>query len=224
MRQQHGQATSRCGPLGVVQRDVGPIHGRHRHRLQELPHQVSTGILRHGPALACTNPIDRRLVLLRLLHSRHEIVNVGAQFGDRLGSEEGHIGGAMLHHRPEQASVFLANLVDILLELLLRFLVLQCGTPLLAKQIRYLVSLGAANLLCEECRYDYCNHADSPRTTSVLCGVSCMRQLRGDGQDVPQRVLGCVRPLVKIILVVLSLRVLGSHLGEPQLRIHRWSR
>ena len=51
-----------------------------------------------------------------------------------VGSEEGHIGGAMLHHRPEQASVFFANLVDILLELLLRFLVQHCGTPLLAKQ------------------------------------------------------------------------------------------
>ena len=170
------------------------------------------------------NPTDRRRVLLRLLHSRCEIVNVGAKFGDRMGSEEGHIGGAMLHHRPEQASVFLANLVDILLELLLRFLVQHRGTSLLAKQIRYLVSLRAANLLWEECRYDCCNHATSPRTTSVLCGVSCMHHLRGDGQDVPQRLLGCVRPLVNIILVVRSLRVLGSHLGEPQLRIHRWSR
>ena len=35
-----------------------------------------------------------------------------------------------------------------------------------------------------------------------------MHHLRGDGQDVPQRLLGCVRPLVKIILVVRSLRVL----------------
>ena len=50
-----------CGPLGVVQRDVGPIHGRHRHRLQELPHQVSTGILRDGPALTCTGNVSNPL-------------------------------------------------------------------------------------------------------------------------------------------------------------------
>ena len=48
-------------PLGAVQRDVGPIHGRRRYRLQELPHQVSTGILRDGPALACTGNVSNPL-------------------------------------------------------------------------------------------------------------------------------------------------------------------
>ena len=49
----------------------------------------------------------------------------------------------MLHHRLEQASVFLSNPVDILLEFLLRCLVEHHDVPLLAKQMRHFVALPA---------------------------------------------------------------------------------
>ena len=54
-----------------------------------------------------------------------------------------------LHHRLEQASVFFAHLVDILLEFLLRFLVGHRDVLLLAKQIRHLGSLTLAHMLYE---------------------------------------------------------------------------
>ena len=59
-------------------------------------------------------------------------------------------------------------------------------------------------------QYDYCERATSPRTTSAFGGVRCRRHFRGDGQDLAQRLLGCVRPFVKLILVVRSLRVFGE--------------
>ena len=43
-----------------------------------------------------------------------------------------------------------------------------------------------------------------------------MHHRRGDGQDVAERLLRCVRPVVKLIVVVRFLRVFGSFLGEPQ--------
>ena len=45
--------------------------------------------------------------------------------------------------------MFLANLVDMLLEFLLRFLAGLRDVPLLAKQIRHLVSLPVAHVMCE---------------------------------------------------------------------------
>ena len=49
------------------------------------------------------NPLDRRRVLLRLLHTRCETVIVGAQVGDRLGTETDHVGRGMLHHRLDRS-------------------------------------------------------------------------------------------------------------------------
>ena len=82
------------------------------------------------------NPVDRRRVLLRLLHTRKDLVHVGAQVGDGLGTDKDHVGRAMLHHRLDQLSVFLANIVDIRLKFLLRFRAEHGDASFLAKQIR----------------------------------------------------------------------------------------
>ena len=48
-------------PLGSCSGTSAQYTGGARHRLQELPHQVSTGILRDGPALACTGNVSNPL-------------------------------------------------------------------------------------------------------------------------------------------------------------------